>query len=131
MVHVFAWSTTSRQLDAWFGKLDALLDRGDKTLTVVAHDLKMWDPSMLRHAAEWMRTRKPRIATHGLAFAFVLPSPVIRGMLKAILWMAPLPAPHQVTSTVQEALTWLVCAEPPHLASAREDLEALVQTPSR
>jgi hypothetical protein len=108
IVHVFAGTTTKRQLDTWLGQLDALLDRGGKTLTVVvAHDLKMWDPAMLRQASEWMRTRKERIASHGLAFAFVLPSPVIRGMLKAILWMSPLPAPHHDTSTVADALTWL------------------------
>lgn len=39
--------------------------------------------------------------------AFVLASPLVRGLLTAILWISPMPAPHEIVATVAEAEAWL------------------------
>ena len=44
---------------------------------------------------------------NALGVALVISSPVVRGMLKAILWMQPMPQPHVVCATVEEGLAWL------------------------
>jgi hypothetical protein len=44
---------------------------------------------------------------YSLGAALVITSPVVRGMLKALLWMQPMPQPHIVCGTTEEALRWL------------------------
>jgi hypothetical protein len=108
LVHIFEGGANQAQLDEWLAKLDTYLAREQKTLTLsVARNLTLWEPAVLRRAAEWMRTNREATRAHSFGFAFVLKSPVGRGMLKALLWLQPLPQPHYVSSSVPEALAWL------------------------
>ncbi|MBC7173876.1 MAG: hypothetical protein H5U40_15655, partial [Polyangiaceae bacterium] len=42
-----------------------------------------------------------------VGYAFVISSSLVRGALTAILWLAPMPAPHRVVGTVGEGEAWL------------------------
>jgi hypothetical protein len=96
------------QLDEWLAKLERYLARGEKNLTLcITRDVRMWDPALLRRSAGWMKEHQEVIRERSLGFAFVLPSPIARGLLKALLWLQALPQAHKVTSTVPEALYWL------------------------
>jgi hypothetical protein len=108
LVHVLDGTATPAELDAWLSKLEGFLARGEKNLTLcIGQNMKMWEPALLRRCANWMREHQGTIRERSLGFAFVLPSPVARGLLKALLWLQSLPQAHTVTSTVPEALVWL------------------------
>ena len=55
---------------------------------------------------EWLRRHSDAIGRHCVAAAYVLPNAGLRGMLTAILWVAPHPIPHLVCKTVAEGRTW-------------------------
>jgi hypothetical protein len=108
LVHVLEGATSLTQLEIWLTKLEGYLARKQKTMTLcVARDLKIWEPALLRRSADWMREHRESMRANSLGFAFVLPSPVARGMLKALLFMQPLPQGHHVSSTVADALIWI------------------------
>ena len=56
--------------------------------------------------AAWMKRRHREIAANCLGIAFVMTSPIVRGMLTAILWLQPLPCPHYTCSTRAQAQSW-------------------------
>lgn len=59
-----------------------------------------------RTMGEWLRRHSPTIGRHCVAAAYVLPNPGLRGMLTAILWIAPHPIPHRVCKTAAEGRAW-------------------------
>jgi len=74
-----------------------LLDAG-LTLAVTARQRQM--------QAEWLREHRDVLRAFSLGTAFVIRSPVVRGVLTAILWVQPLEAPHVVVATRDEGLDW-------------------------
>jgi hypothetical protein len=57
-----------------------------------------------RALADWMNAHDASSRATCAAFAFVIPNPVVRGALTAVLWLARMPAPHRVTATRAEAV---------------------------
>jgi hypothetical protein len=75
-----------------------------------------------RHAraqAMWMKAHDAEIASHVASMAFVLPSPLARGVLRAVLQMQPLPVEHRVFRHEAEAAAWSrECLARPRLRAA-------------
>jgi hypothetical protein len=69
-----------------------------------------------------MKANRAAIARHSVGVALVIPSPMIRGVLKAILWIEPMPQPHKLCAGEAEAVAWLkerlAAAKAPPPASA-------------
>jgi hypothetical protein len=104
----FSKDVTLAQLNKYLARQDELLARHEPTASLVlAEDVKLWDTPVLRRQAEWIKQNDELLRTYGLGSALVMQSPLVRGMLKAVLWMAPMPQPHVVCGTVEEALRWL------------------------
>jgi hypothetical protein len=62
-----------------------------------------------RHAkqqARWIGANQSRIRRHCVGTAFVLPSSLMRGVLRAILSMQSMPVEYAVFSTESQASTW-------------------------
>lgn len=55
---------------------------------------------------QWLRQHSSAIGRHCVAAAYVLPNAGLRGMLTAILWIAPHPIPHLVCKTRFEGRAW-------------------------
>ena len=55
---------------------------------------------------QWLRAHQASIGRNCEAAAYVLPNAGLRGMLTAILWIAPHPIPHLVCGTVAEGKSW-------------------------
>ena len=69
-----------------------------------------------RLQANWMRDNEAQIRQRTLGIAFVISSPAVRGVLKAILALQSMPAPYRVESTAADAEAWLrerLAAAPP------------------
>lgn len=71
-----------------------------------ATDSEPASPKVRKRQAEWLKQHEARLAELTIATVFVIPSSFVRGVLTAILWLQPLPMPHHVCSTLEEALEW-------------------------
>ncbi len=108
----FEGDPSEGDFDRYLGDLQKNLDRCERLdrRSGVLLDASRSGPvsaSMRKKQAEWTRTHFDRSARYVVGYAFVIHSPVVRGILTAILWLAPLPSPHTVTNTVREAEEWL------------------------
>ena len=65
------------------------------------------DAQRRKWQADWMKKHNEQSARMTAGYAFVIDSTVVRGLLTAILWLAPMPAPHTVVRTEEEAESWL------------------------
>ncbi len=63
-------------------------------------------PTQRKMQAEWLKKHEARLRNIALGTAFVIDSALVRGILTAILWLQPLPMPHEVCGTIEEALDW-------------------------
>jgi hypothetical protein len=63
-------------------------------------------PRFIRVQAAAQRRRFQEIADHCAGIAFVINSPMLRGALRAILYMQSLPCPQTVVKTMAEAEAW-------------------------
>lgn len=62
--------------------------------------------SQRRRMGTWMLENDASSRATVAAFAFVIPSAIIRGTLTAILWIAPMPAPHRIFAEVGDAMVY-------------------------
>jgi hypothetical protein len=56
--------------------------------------------------ADWMTEHTDLLRRSTSAIGFVFSSMIMRGCLRAVLWLAPLPVPHRVFASVEEANLW-------------------------
>lgn len=64
------------------------------------------DARQRRIQADWLRRHEAEIRRFNRGTAFVITSPIVRGALTAIFWIQPLPSPHVVVSTFDQAEAW-------------------------
>jgi hypothetical protein len=107
----FSGRISMLELDAYLGLMTGLLDRGDRdgysAGIVIQKKVKAWDSALARRQAQWMKANAERLRKNSLGVALVLDSPLMRGLLRAILWLQPMPQPHTVVATVEEGLAWV------------------------
>ena len=104
----FRFRPTMEELEAYLARQDAMLARRERMISLVlAEEAKLWETPVMRRQADWIKQNEELLRQYSLGAAMVLQSPIVRGMLKAILWIQPMPQPYAVCSTVEEALRWL------------------------
>ena len=59
-----------------------------------------------RRQAQWMREHAATLARWSVGTAFVIDSAMVRGLLTAILWVQPMPTPHVIVTTMEQAESW-------------------------
>ncbi len=59
-----------------------------------------------RMQSDWIRANQAELSRTVDAIAFVFGSALMRGALHAVLWLQPIPVPHEIFGTFDEALTW-------------------------
>jgi hypothetical protein len=79
---------------------------GQRLLIIDATHAGSTPPTQRRLQAEWMSLHADRLRALTVGVAFIIPSSVVRGFLTAILWIQPLPCPHEVCATLEQALDW-------------------------
>jgi hypothetical protein len=104
----FSGDVSLPQLNEYLKRQEKMLERREMMGSLVLTDnLKLWDTPVLRRQAEWIKTNVEQLRRYSVGAALIIGSPVVRGMLKAVLWIQPMPQPHLVCSNVDEALAWL------------------------
>jgi hypothetical protein len=79
---------------------------GPRLLVIDATHSAATPATQRRLQADWMKQHAARIRDVTVGCAFIIPSGLVRGILTAILWIQPLPCPHEVVATLDEALAW-------------------------
>src|SRR5256885_16434994 len=108
VVFRFEGAITMAQLEEYLKRQEDLSARQSQTVALVlTKNLRMWETAVLRRQAEWLKQHRDEVARMSLGAALVIESPIVRGMLKALLWLQPMPQPHFVTNSIAPALAWL------------------------
>jgi hypothetical protein len=80
------------------------LHQGPRAIIMDASECGYVSAAMRKRQAEWMRDNDAETRHFTAGIAFVLPSPLLRGTLTAILWVQPLNCPYAVVKDAQAAL---------------------------
>ena len=108
VIYRFRGQVSLQEMDDYLARQDVMLARHQPTLSLVlAEEAKLWEAAVLRRQAEWIKRNQETLRRYSLGAALVIQSPIVRGMLKAILWIQPMPQPYAVFSNVAAALGWL------------------------
>jgi hypothetical protein len=104
----FKGSATDEEFRAYLRDMsEQILARRQKTVTIL--DAGTWSTSTATQRqlqAEWLREHKDELKRFSLGSAFVIRSPLVRGVLTAIFWIQPMETAHVVVPTVAEAEAW-------------------------
>src|SRR5215471_11476687 len=91
----FRFRPSMEELEAYLARQDAMLARREPMVSLVlAEEAKLWETAVLRRQADWIKHNQDQLRQYSLGAALVLQSPIVRGMLKAILWIQPMPQPY-------------------------------------
>jgi hypothetical protein len=104
----FLGAQSDAEFNAYLEQVTSLINRGDRYTMVMITEPKtpMTKSHHAKQQAEWLAEHRETLERLNLGTAFILPSSVMRGVLRAILWMQPLPGEHKVFSTVPQGIAW-------------------------
>jgi hypothetical protein len=95
------------EFDAYLVELGHYANRGETWCTIFDGTRSVGAPaSQRRKMASWIKKHESVLARHSAGAAFVIRSAMVRGVLTAIFWVQPLPHPHAIVSTREEAELW-------------------------
>ena len=109
----FRGKLEDRELSAYLNKLALNLKRAERarTKTAILFDAPdgVGTTAMQRKAqSDWIDANRLQASMWCAGYAFALPSAALRGVLQAILWLSPMPAPHTIVKTSAEGEAWLM-----------------------
>lgn len=74
---------------------------------VTTPEMPMTPPRHVRLQAQFMKQYRELIEQRVIGIAFSLPSPLMRGVLRGVLMLQPIPCPHTVVGTEAEGVAWV------------------------
>lgn len=105
---IFEGSVSDEEFEVYLNQLQSCLTRGlPYAVLLDATRAARYSASQRRMQAQWQDANRETLRSHCRGVAFVITNRAVRGILTAILWLSPMPMPHQVVSNRKEALTWL------------------------
>ena len=106
----FTAGPNDEEFDAYLRRYDEVyVRRGQRygLMMVVHAGMPMTKTAHAKQQAEWIGNNEDVVRRLCAGIAFVLPSPLHRGVLRAILWMQGLPVPYKVFDDPQTGRVWL------------------------
>ncbi|MBF5045211.1 STAS/SEC14 domain-containing protein [Aggregicoccus sp. 17bor-14] len=95
------------QFREYLRKLDALVPRPEKR--VIFYDLragKNLTYEQRQWQAEWQKKNAEAVRQMNLGVAFVIDNPLLRVIVRAVLFIQPIGCPSQIFGSVEEAYRW-------------------------
>lgn len=89
--------------------LEQDLRQGSKRLMIM--DMRQASPlsaGQRRTASVWMKENSERFSRSALGTAFVIESPLVRGVLTALLWFQPIDVPHEVVRDLDAGVRFAI-----------------------
>lgn len=104
----FRGELTDEEFEAYLAEYENYLERRERYAAILITEphSPMTKPRHAKLQTEWIAAHEQEIRSFCVGLAFVLPSVVMRGALRAMLWMQPLPVPYRVFATVPEGFEW-------------------------
>jgi hypothetical protein len=86
----------------------AILEREPRLGAVyaTAPDMPLTPPRQVRLQARFMKEHRALMEQRVVGIAFALPSPLMRGVLRAVLTLQPMPCAHVVVGSEAEGVAW-------------------------
>lgn len=97
----------ARYLETLATDIDGTVDGTKRGILYVAPDPGAMTAGRRKQVADVLRVRRQKLARITAGYTLVTPSPVVRGALTAIFWLAPPPYPWSVRGTPREGFAWL------------------------
>jgi hypothetical protein len=109
VVVTFVGVATDAEFEAYLERMSDVMARREVTATVLdASRAGPTPPKQRARQADWIKANADVLRRYSAGSAFVITSPLIRGLLTAILWLAPMPQAHDVFSSRAAAEQWAV-----------------------
>ena len=111
IITTFWGKATDAEYAAYLDEMTAIIERTrhQPQRQVVINDTTRWLNSnavQRRMQADWMLKYDAEMRFKTAGVAFVITSSLVRAGLNAIFWFAPLPCPHKIVATLEEAVAW-------------------------
>ncbi len=104
----FSGKVTAAEMDEYLAAMDRYVTRDEQYIgLVLVQDLRPWDGAVIRRQANWVKAHEQELRRQSLGVALVLPSLWLVGLLRAVLWIQPMPQPYIVCSSIEQATPWL------------------------
>jgi hypothetical protein len=95
-------------LNGSISELDRVLDRRQPFVSIGdISELRMPGPDVMRRNASWYKDNDGALRSYCLGAATIATQATVRGILKAANFLHPLPQPHLVVQTFDEALEFV------------------------
>jgi hypothetical protein len=108
VVFTFRGTVSPSELEDYLRTSERILAKGERYAgIVIADEARPLDVPLIRRQAAWIKEHAPRLERQSLGVALVIGSPMIRGVLRAILWLQPMPQPYTLASNREEATAWV------------------------
>ncbi len=103
--------TTVGAIDGYFDAVDAWVMRIHSPWCTVldfsALQFGASSPATRKRFADRARPLQPLLQEHCVAIALLAPTPMVRGVVTAVMWFVPAPVPVEVFVSEDEAHAWL------------------------
>lgn len=105
----FHRGATEEEFNAYLAEYTRIVETEPRfgAVFVTAPSVPMPPPRQVRQQAAFMKDYRAMIEQRLVGVAFALPSPLMRGVLRGILMIQPMPCPHTVLGTEAEGVAWL------------------------
>ena len=107
VVTTYVGLVTATDVDECLAMYDRLLGAGPYGVLVMSRDVRPWESTVIQRHAAWIKANEAELRRLCVGMALVLPSLWQKGLLRAILWLQPIPQPHAVFGTAGEGMAWL------------------------
>lgn len=77
-------------------------------LLIDANGMEVPNAEVRRHFVDFSTANSVLVTRLCQGEAYVIPSPLVRGALTAVMWLAPFKHPHKVFGTMEEGEAWLM-----------------------
>jgi hypothetical protein len=108
IVVTFDGLASEREFDDYLAKMTTeVLERKQRSVTILdARTSGRAPASQRKKQAEWLKKHDALLRQYSLGSAFVITSPLVRGVLTAIFWLQPMATAYTVVGSLGEAETW-------------------------
>ena len=108
VVTTFGGVVTVAEMDEYLAGYEEILKAGQRCAGLVTmEDLRPPESSVIQRQAAWIKQHERELRRISLGVGLVMPSLWLKGLLRAVLWIQPMPQPYAVCSTVPEAMAWI------------------------
>jgi hypothetical protein len=108
VVTTFGGVVTVAEIEEYLAGYDEILKAGQRCAGLVLfEDLRPPESSVILRQAVWIKQHERELRRISLGVALVMPSLLLKGILRAVLWLQPMPQAYAVCSTVPEAMAWV------------------------